>query len=199
MSQRTFVSALMGLVLLTTACGKKAEPATTPQPVTRPTTAVDSDARARQIADSIRAAQTAAAEKLRVAAAEAERLRAALVNEIAETIHFDYNMDAISTDDQARLDRKAAILRANPALKIRVTGHADERGSDEYNIALGMRRAVAAKAYLTGKGIDGGRVEVASLGREVPIDAGSTEAAWARNRRDEFEITAGGQSLVKPN
>ncbi|MBK9547841.1 MAG: OmpA family protein [Gemmatimonadetes bacterium] len=192
MSQRTFVSALMGLVLLTTACGKKAEPVTTPQPVTRPTTAVDSDARARQIADSIRAAQTAAAEKLRVAAAEAER-------PIAETIHFDYNMDVISTDDQARLDRKAAILRANPALKLRVTGHADERGSDEYNIALGMRRAVAAKAYLTGKGIDAGRVEVASLGREVPIDAGSTEAAWARNRRDEFEITAGGQSLVKPN
>jgi len=199
MSQRTFVSALMGLVLLTTACGKKAEPVTTPQPVTRPTTAVDSDARARQIADSIRAAQTAAAEQLRLVADQAERLRASLVNEIAETIHFDYNMDVISTDDQARLDRKAAILRANPALKLRVTGHADERGSDEYNIALGMRRAVAAKAYLTGKGIDAGRVEVASLGREVPIDAGSTEAAWARNRRDEFEITAGGQSLVKPN
>jgi peptidoglycan-associated lipoprotein len=198
MSQRTFVSALMGLVLLTTACGKKAEPVVAPQPTTR-TPAVDNDAIARARADSIRAANAAEAERLRAAAAAAEALRAALVNEIAETIHFDYNLDAISADDQARLDRKAAILRANPALKIRVTGHADERGSDEYNIALGMRRAVAAKAYLTGKGIDAGRVEVASLGREVPIDAGSNEAAWARNRRDEFEITAGGQSLVKPN
>jgi peptidoglycan-associated lipoprotein len=198
MSQRTFVSALMGLVLLTTACGKKAEPVVAPKPVsTTPT--VDNDARARQIADSIRAANAAKAERDRAAAAAAEALRATLVNEIAETIHFEYNMDAISADDQARLDRKAAILRANPALKIRVTGHADERGSDEYNIALGMRRAVAAKAYLAGKGIDAGRVEVASLGREVPIDASSNEAAWARNRRDEFEITAGGQSLVKPN
>lgn len=198
MTQRTFVSALMGLVLLTTACGKKAEPVVTPKPATTPTT-VDNDARARQIADSIRLANAAKAEAARAAAAAAEMARAALVNEIAETIHFEYNMDAISADDQARLDRKAAILRANPALKIRVTGHADERGSDEYNIALGMRRAVAAKAYLTGKGIDAGRVEVASLGREVPVDAASNEAAWARNRRDEFEITAGGQSLVKPN
>lgn len=199
MTQRTFVSALMGLALLTTACGKKAEPVVTPQPATRPTPTVDNDARARQIADSIRAANAAKAERDRIAAATAEAARAALVNEIAETIHFEYNMDGISADDQARLDRKAAIMRANPALKIRVTGHADERGSDEYNIALGMRRAVAAKAYLTGKGVDAGRVEVASLGREVPVDAGSNEAAWSKNRRDEFEITAGGQSLVKPN
>ncbi len=198
MTQRTFLSGLMGLVLLTTACGKKAEPVVAPKPSTTPM-AVDPDAAARKTADSLRAVRAAEAERIRAAAAAAEAARAALVNEIAETIHFDYNMDAISADDQARLDRKAAILRANPALKLRVTGHADERGSDEYNIALGMRRAVAAKAYLTGKGIDAGRVEVASLGREVPIDAGSTEAAWARNRRDEFEITAGGQSLVKPN
>ncbi|MDX2261767.1 MAG: OmpA family protein [Gemmatimonadales bacterium] len=198
MTQRSLATSLMALVLLTTACGKKAEPATSPTPVRPPAgTNADSIARARE--DSIRRAAAAAAEKARLAAAAAEAERAALINQLAETIHFEYNMDVISTEDQARLDAKAAIIRANPALRIRITGHADERGSDEYNIALGMRRAVAAKAYLIGKGIEGGRIEVASLGREVPIDPSSNEAAWARNRRDEFEVVAGGQSLVKPN
>jgi len=198
MIPRSLSTALMGLVLLTTACGKKAEPVTAATPV-RPTTGASTDASDRARADSIRAAEAARAEAARRLAAEAEAARAALVNELAETIHFDYNLYAISADDQAKLERKAAILRANPALRLRVTGHADERGSDEYNLALGMRRATAAKSYLTGRGIDAGRLEVASLGREVPLDSGSTESAWARNRRDEFEIIAGGQSLVRPN
>jgi peptidoglycan-associated lipoprotein len=197
MTSRTLAPALVGLMLLTTACSKKAEPVT--QPTTRPTPTATSDADDRRRADSARAADAARAEAARKAAAEAEAARAALVNELAETIHFDYDQFAISTDDQAKLERKAAILRANPALRIRVTGHADERGSDEYNLALGMRRATAAKSYLTGRGIDAARIEVASLGREVPLDSGSNESAWARNRRDEFEITAGGQSLVRPN
>lgn len=197
MTQRSLATSLMALVLLTTACGKKAEPATSPTPVRPPAgTNADSIARARE--DSIRREAAAAAERARLAAAEAEAARAALVNQLAETIHFAYDQDLISTEDQARLDAKAAIMQANPALRIRITGHADERGSDEYNLALGMRRAAAAKSYLAGRGIDGGRIEVASLGREVPIDPSSNEAAWARNRRDEFEIIAGGQSLVKP-
>ncbi len=198
MTQRTLVAALSGLLILTTACGKKAEPTVTPAPAVRPT-ATNTDSIARARADSIRAEEARRAEELRRAAAEAEAARAALVNELAETIHFDYDQYTISSSDQQLLDRKAAIMRANPALRMRVTGHADERGSDEYNLALGMRRATAAKAYLSGRGVDAGRVEVASLGREVPIDPSSNEAAWARNRRDEFEIIAGGQSLVRPN
>ena len=197
MTQRSLATSLMALVLLTTACGKKAEPVTSPTPV-RPTTGANADSIARAREDSIRRAAAEAAEKARLAAAAAEAERAALVNQLAETIHFAYDQDLISTEDQARLDAKAAIMQANPALRIRITGHADERGSDEYNLALGMRRAAAAKSYLAGRGIDVGRIEVASLGREVPIDPSSNEAAWARNRRDEFEIIAGGQSLVKP-
>jgi peptidoglycan-associated lipoprotein len=198
MTSRSLSTALFGLVLLTTACSKKAEPVTQPTPV-RPTPTANSDADDRRRADSLRALEAARLEAERKAAAAAEAARAVLVNELAETIHFDYDQYAISAEDQAKLERKAAILRANPALRIRVTGHADERGSDEYNLALGMRRATAAKSYLTGRGIDAARIEVASLGREVPLDAGSNESAWARNRRDEFEIIAGGQSLVRPN
>ena len=96
------------------------------------------------------------------------------------------------------LDRKADILRANPAVRIRISGHADERGSDEYNLVLGNKRAQAAKAYLQAKGIDGGRIDLTSYGEEHPVDRASTEEAWAKNRRDEFEILAGGNQLVRP-
>ncbi len=79
--------------------------------------------------------------------------------------------------------------------KHRIAGHCDERGSDEYNIALGRRRAEAAKRYLTDRGIDASRIETSSFGRERPAVQGTTEDAWSKNRRDEFEITAGGESL----
>ena len=90
------------------------------------------------------------------------------------------------------------ILSANPNLRIRIAGHADDRGSDEYNLALGNRRAAAAKRYLESKGIDGSRIEVVSYGEERPLNPGTDEAAYAQNRRDEFEVTAGGENLVAP-
>lgn len=126
-------------------------------------------------------------------------LRAAdRVKSMAERIHFDYNISDIKSDDISRLDGKAALLKQFPSVRIRITGHADERGSDQYNIALGMRRAAAARDYLIKVGIDGSRIETASLGREVPADPGHDEAAWAQNRRDEFDIIAGSQSLRVP-
>src|SRR3970282_866166 len=76
------------------------------------------------------------------------------------TIHFDYNLADIKPEDRPILDRKPDIMRANPGVRIRISGHADERGSDEYNLVLGNQRAQAAKAYLQGRGIDGGRIEI---------------------------------------
>lgn len=190
MTQRALVVALFGLATLVGACGKKAEPRTEPTPQPGPpaaNTTTTTPTRPSN-ADSI----------ARADAARREAERAALVNELAETIHFDYDQFTINADDTARLDRKAAIMKANAGLRIRVTGHADERGSDEYNLALGMKRAVAAKEYLARLGVDGSRIEVASLGREVPVDPSSNEAAWAKNRRGEFEAIAGAQSLVAP-
>jgi peptidoglycan-associated lipoprotein len=104
----------------------------------------------------------------------------------------------IKPEYHAVLDRKGEIMRANPALRIRISGHADERGSDEYNLVLGNQRALAAKAYLQGRGIDASRIEVTSYGEEHPLERASTEEAWAQNRRDEFEIIAGGNQLVRP-
>lgn len=130
--------------------------------------------------------------------AGAAAVTADLLRAMQEPIYFDYDQDAVRADGQPTLDRKAAIMLANPALRIRIGGHADDRGSDEYNLVLGNKRATAAKRYLESKGIDGGRIETISYGEERPVDSGQNEAAWAKNRRDEFEILAGGDRLVKP-
>jgi peptidoglycan-associated lipoprotein len=123
---------------------------------------------------------------------------ARLTAELGNVIHFDYDQDAIKPEDRPVLDAKADIMKANPALRIRISGHADDRGSDEYNLVLGNKRALAAKRYLESKGIDGSRIDVTSFGEERPVDSGANESAWARNRRDEFEILAGGERLVSP-
>jgi peptidoglycan-associated lipoprotein len=90
------------------------------------------------------------------------------------------------------------VLRANPDVTLRITGHADERGSIEYNLALGLRRANAVKDYLTGFGLSGARFTTETMGEDRPLDPGSGESAWARNRRAEFTVTAGGEQLVAP-
>jgi peptidoglycan-associated lipoprotein len=129
---------------------------------------------------------------------DAAAVTRAMMAELGNTIHFEYDKADIRPEDQAILDRKAEVLRANPAVRVRISGHADERGSDEYNQVLGQRRANAAKTYLVGRGIDAGRIDVVSYGEERPVDRASTEDAWAANRRDEFEVTAGGNALVRP-
>jgi peptidoglycan-associated lipoprotein len=131
-------------------------------------------------------------------AREAAEKARTLTTDLAAMINFDYDQAVVRTADQATLDRKAAILVANPKVKMRIAGHADERGSDEYNLALGNRRAAAAKRYLENKGVDAARLDVVSYGEERPLNPGNDETAYAQNRRDEFEVTAGGDSLVAP-
>ena len=128
----------------------------------------------------------------------AEAVTAAMVADLGNVIHFDYDQDLIKPEDRPILDRKAEIMKANPAVRVRISGHADSRGSDEYNLVLGNKRALAARQYLIGRGVDGGRIDVTSFGEERPVDSAENEAAWAQNRRAEFEITAGGARLVAP-
>jgi peptidoglycan-associated lipoprotein len=122
----------------------------------------------------------------------------AVTAELGNVIHFDYDKADIKPEDQPILDRKAAIMRANPAVRVRISGHADERGSDEYNQVLGQRRANAAKEYLVARGVEASRIDLTSYGEERPVDRAGTEEAFAKNRRDEFEIIAGGNALVRP-
>jgi peptidoglycan-associated lipoprotein len=117
---------------------------------------------------------------------------------LGNQIHFEYDKSDIRPEDQALLDWKARLLQANPAMTLRISGHADERGSDEYNLALGSRRAAAAKRYLVNKGIAEARIATDSYGEEKPLDPASTEAAWAKNRRDEFSLTASPATWTVP-
>jgi peptidoglycan-associated lipoprotein len=153
----------------------------------------DSIARARAEAERM-ARERRTADSLAMIARETERVRGML----GEMINFDFDKSNIRPGDAAILDRKIAVLQANPAVSVTITGHCDERGSDEYNLALGNRRALAAKEYMVNRGIAAERIATASRGEEEPLDPASNEDAWARNRRDEFAITAGGQQLRAP-
>jgi len=101
-------------------------------------------------------------------------------------IYFDYDASILKPEARKNLRHNAEVLKANPAVGVRIEGHCDERGSNEYNLALGQRRAEAAMRFLVDLGIDASRVDVISYGEENPADPASTEAAWRLNRRDEF-------------
>ncbi len=106
-----------------------------------------------------------------------------------QDVYFDFDKYDLRTDARTTLDRKASFLNQNSSVRVQVEGHCDERGTNEYNMALGERRANAAKQYLTTAGISAGRLSTISYGEERPLDPGHTEAAWARNRRAHFVIT----------
>ncbi len=162
----------------------------------------DSIAQARARADSIaREGQRIQADERRARAdslaelrAETNRVRDAL----ARRVHFEFDRSTIRAGDASVLDQKLAILQRNANLRIQISGHCDERGSDEYNLALGNRRALAAKRYLTDRGIAEGRIQTSTMGEERPLAMGSNEDAWTQNRRDEFTIISGGNELRMP-
>ncbi len=105
-----------------------------------------------------------------------------------EMVHFDFDKSDIRVDAAEVLKRKAAWLKENPNVVVIIQGHCDERGTEAYNMALGERRAQAAKKFLMALGISGDRLETISYGEEMPLDPGHNEEAWAKNRRAQFVI-----------
>ncbi len=106
-----------------------------------------------------------------------------------EDIHFDYDSAALTDAARAILDRHAGWIKSHPGLRIAVEGHCDERGTVEYNLALGDQRARAARDYLVSLGVPGERLTALSFGKERPLDPASNEAAWAKNRRGHFAVS----------
>ena len=189
---------LMVLALLAAAaCGGK-KPAETPAPAPAPAPIDSTAIKARMRQDSINAAEARARAAAEAAARAAAQLQAQLTAELTATIHFDFDKADIKPEDQANLDRKAAILKANPGLSIQIAGNCDNRGSDEYNLALGNRRAAAAQRYLINQGVSAAQITIVSYGEERPVNPGNDEAAWAENRNDQFTPTAGGNNLMAP-
>ncbi len=131
----------------------------------------------------------AATGKTGAATAAAAAATAAKDGGFDKKVFYDFDSFEITGDSAKALDDLAAFLKANPGLKVQISGHCDERGTSEYNMALGDRRAKAAKEYCVNKGIDAKRISTISYGEEKPADPGHTEEAWTKNRRAEFSFS----------
>ena len=107
-----------------------------------------------------------------------------------QTVHFGYDSATLGDEAKRVLDDNARVLKEKSSVRIQIEGHCDSRGGIQYNIALGERRANAAKSYLSSKGISADRVSTISYGKERSIDPGTTEEAYAKNRRGNFVITS---------
>lgn len=110
------------------------------------------------------------------------------VNVSLDPVMFTFDSATLNDAEAAKADRVAALLNDNPSYKVVIEGNADERGTAEYNMALGERRAQAVRAYLLNAGVPEGRIHTLSYGEEKPADPGHTESAWSRNRRADFAI-----------
>ncbi len=113
---------------------------------------------------------------------------------VGDTVHFDYDKYDIKDNDRAILQKQAAWLQQYPSVRVTIEGHCDERGTREYNLALGARRANAVKEYLVSLGVSAARLDTISYGKERPICTESTEDCWAQNRRAVTTITSGANS-----
>ena len=181
--------ATLALVAVMAACGGSApepEPEPEPEPQVEEPTVDEAAERARREAEAQRRREE---EERRRAEAERNRVLAG----IAERVHFDFDKSDIRSDAAEVLQRKVTVLREYPGVELRIEGHCDERGSNEYNLALGQRRAEAVRRYLVSYGVDVGRFATISYGEERPTDRASNEEAWAQNRRAEFRVTDHGQ------
>ncbi len=110
---------------------------------------------------------------------------------VGDRVYFDLDSYTIRPEAYPRMDAQAAWLQRYPGVTVRIEGNADERGTREYNLALGARRAESVRAYLVERGVSAGRIDTISYGKERPIAAGSNEEAWARNRNGHTAIVSG--------
>jgi peptidoglycan-associated lipoprotein len=196
---------VLGVAALAMAGACRRRPAAAPTPVD-PAPSAEELARQRQ-RDSLDAAQRARAARdsadlaARQAAEGARRAgrdsaTAGARSTLLAAVYFDYDASELRGDSRAALEAKLPIMERFGELRVRVAGHTDDRGSDEYNLALGQRRAASVKRFLTERGVDDARVEIVSFGKERPSCEQQAESCWSRNRRAEFEITAGGATLA---
>ncbi|OPZ60066.1 MAG: Peptidoglycan-associated lipoprotein precursor [Deltaproteobacteria bacterium ADurb.Bin510] len=164
----------VGLIFAVSGCSKN-----------KPVEQVDEVSAPAAVEDS---ADGAAAAGQEIASVDASSLDAQKAKFENVNINFDFDKFNLSSDARAILADKASFLNANGNLKVKIEGHCDERGTSEYNLALGERRAKAAQDYLIFLGIGADRLSIISYGEEKPLDPAKTEEAFAKNRRDQFRI-----------
>ena len=201
-SRFAFIALAAAVTLAGSACKKK--PATVPTPVVNQDSINaenarrDAQARADQARRDSLAREQSRADSIARERQRMDQMMADARTTITNPVYFEFDRADLTSDDIAKLDAKIPLLNANAQMRLRVSGHTDSKGSDEYNMALGQRRAAAAKRYLTQHGIGASRVETVSFGEEHPASSGTDEASMAQNRRSEFEIIAGGDTITLP-
>ena len=171
------------------ACHKKAPPVARPAPPP-PTTASTAPSRPPSPPDPVREPASVPAEPVRDDAIASASLDDLNRNSPLKPVFFELDRSDVSPVGQKVLDENATLLKRYSGWAITIEGHCDERGTAEYNLALGERRAVAARAYLVAQGISADRLRIVSYGKEFPFDPGHDEAAFGKNRRAHFVITA---------
>jgi|SRR5579871_895920 len=179
------------LLLFAVGCHKKAPPVVRPVPPPPPPTATPNQGQRpptppEPVAEPTIVPPEPVAED-RIASASLDDLNR---NSPLKPVFFTLDSDELSAENQKTLEEDAAILKRYGTWTVTIEGHCDERGTAEYNLALGERRAVAARAYLVSLGIAADRLRTVSYGKEFPFDPGHDENAWAKNRRAHFVVTA---------
>jgi peptidoglycan-associated lipoprotein len=190
---RVLPFALLFAVAFAAGCHRKAAQRPAPRRIN-----ADSLLREQAKADSIARAEAARAAAAAAAAAAAKAgpptiapVTSAERSALAATIYFDLDESVLTEASRAAVEAKAPVLLRHTDMRIRIVGHTDSQGSDEYNLALGLRRAAETKRYLAALGVDESRMEIVTMGEERPAVQGHTQEAYALNRRCEFEVISG--------
>jgi peptidoglycan-associated lipoprotein len=184
----TLLSLLIVMTLLGAACHKNKPPVVRPAPPPPPPAAAGTKTPTppEPVAEPTVVPPEPVPED-KIAAASLDDLNR---NSPLQPVFFDLDSAEINGAGQATLEANAAVLKKYATWTVTIEGHCDERGTAEYNLALGERRAIAARTYLVSLGISADRLRTVSYGKEFPFDPGHDEAAWAKNRRAHFVITA---------
>jgi peptidoglycan-associated lipoprotein len=172
------------------ACGKKTAPVVRPAPPPPVTTTNSAPTRPPAPPDPVREPPVVPPEPVRDDAISSASLDDLNKNSPLKPVYFELDISDLSAANQKTLDEDAALLKRYTSWTVTVEGHCDERGTAEYNLALGERRAIAVRAYLVSLGISADRLRTVSYGKEFPFDPGHDESAFAKNRRAHFVITS---------
>jgi peptidoglycan-associated lipoprotein len=179
-----FALIILPLIVFVVGCPKKPlpEPATTTPPATSGTAPSGEEVKEQPFAQSTGGEESSLDEM-------SEEIRRLNEQKPLGTVYFDLDKSDLRDDALEVLRRNAEWLKAHAVYRVRIEGNCDERGTTEYNLALGDRRASSVKSYLVKAGIDAGRFETISYGEEHPVDMGHDDSAWQKNRRADFTIT----------
>ncbi len=191
MGKRLLVNAILAFLVLglvfTVSCAKKSV-VSDPDAVQTDTTDSDAQAKAAEEAERKRAIEEERLKEEALMEAEANKIAAAVRRFENIDIHFEYDSAVLSPMSQMLLKEKAAWLEEKGSVTVMIEGHCDERGTTEYNLALGERRAIAVQQFLLDIGIAGYRLNTISYGEERPLDTGGNPSSYAKNRRAHFVI-----------